>query len=200
MTNRPLLIVSASVLSLVLGSVTSSVWSAPFGGKDKPIRDVAKHDDLSQKLRMIQQNDPLRELGPAAGNTEEDPSVKNAPKDFIENSQVLSFRGWMTFIPKRAVIHLPEKYEDRMKIERGAKVKTFQEFFAHNRGWIRTIEVSKEQAFGHKPFPEGAMEAVKNSSSVVVATFKKGPISVLPQKAPEEIPDPSELKPVTYAK
>ena len=148
---------------------------------------------------MAQQKDPLRELGPAAGKSDEDPSKKNLPEDFIKNSTVLSYRGSITFIPKRAVLHLPEAYEDRMKIEKGAKVMTFQKFFALNRGWIRTMEVSREQAMGHKPFPEKTVQAMKNSSSVVVATYKQGPISVLPQKAPEDVPQPSELKPKTYA-
>lgn len=191
---------SVTLFAALVGfSAAALLEAAPFPKKTQKVRDVATHDDLSQKLRMAQQKDPLRELGPAVGKSDEDPSKKNQPEDFIQNSTVLSYRGSITFIPKRAILHLPEAYEDRMKIEKGAKVTTFQQFFNMNRGWIRTMEVSREQAMGHKPFPEKTVQAMKNSSSVVVATYKQGPISVLPQKAPEDVPQPSELKPKTYA-
>ncbi|MEM9018807.1 MAG: hypothetical protein AAGC68_17495, partial [Verrucomicrobiota bacterium] len=145
---------------------------------DEPkMRDVATHDELAQRLRMFQQNDPIKDIGPPVGKTEEDPSVTNAPKGFIENSTALSFRGMMTFVPKQAVLNIPEGMEERTEIKKGAKILTFQKFLAANRGWIRTMEVSREQALGHAEFPEGQMEAVKESSSVVIATYRAGPIS-----------------------
>jgi len=176
----------ATALLLAAASFEAALEAAPGDRKNSTVRDVARHDDLSNKLRMAQQKDPLVELGPAAGKVEEDPSVKNAPSDFIENSTVISYRGFLTFVPKQALLHVPEKHEPRLEIEKGAKVQTFQQFLARNRGWIRTIEVSREQALGHKPFPEATVEAIKNSSSIVVATYQKGPISVLPPKEPEE--------------
>lgn len=184
-TNSTLIPLAATFL-LAAASSETVLEAAPNARGNSNVRDVARHDDLSSKLRMAQQKDPLLELGPAAGKAEEDPSVKNAPSDFIKNSTVISYRGFLTFVPKQALLNVPEKLEARLEIEKDAKVQTFQQFLAMNRGWIRTIEVSRDQALGHKPFPEATLEAIKNSSSIVVATYQRGPISVLPPKEPEE--------------
>ncbi|MDF1659918.1 MAG: hypothetical protein P1U58_20050 [Verrucomicrobiales bacterium] len=162
------------------------------------MRDSAKHDDLSRKLRMAQRADPIRELGPPVGKTEEDPSLANSERDLIKTSTVFSFRGFLTLVPKRAVLSLPENYKSRLSVTKGAKVQTFRDFYQSNRGWIRTMEVSREQALGHVPFEEATALAIAESSQVVIATYKGGPISVLPLQEEEAVPTAGEMKPVTY--
>ncbi len=163
-----------------------------------PMRDVAKHDDLSMKLRMAQQKDPINNMGPAIGNLEEDPSIPQTKRSFIDSSTILCFRGLITFVPKRAVLHVPKHLESRLKIQGKIQVKNWQEFYLANRGWIRTIEVTRDQALGNTPFSEAAIAAMSESSSLIVATFKEGPIAVRPPQkkdAGEELAtnsDPSE--------
>lgn len=187
-----------SYLALIFISLlgTPTVYSQL--SQQKPMRDVAKHDDLSAKLRMAQQSDPIRELGPPAGNVEEDPSLAHTERDLIKTSTILSYRGFLTLVPKRAVLHIPEQLESRIQIATGAKVQTWRDFFQSNRGWIRTMEVTREQALGHTPFSTEAAAAIKESSVVVVATYKGGPISVLPPLAEEDVPTRSEMKTVTF--
>ena len=48
------------------------------------------------------------------------------------------------------------------------------------------MEVTREQAQGAEPFDEKVVENLQKSSIVVVATYKGGPISVLPYKDPAE--------------
>jgi len=163
------------------------------------MRDVSNHDQMSLKLRMAKQSDPITKIGPAIGKVEEDPSKRNAERDLIASSTIICFQDALTLVPKRAVLHLPEMYEDRIGVKAKHKVQTWHEFYARNRGWIRTIEVSREQALGHTPFPEATVEAIKNSDRLVVATYKTGPISVLPLKEPEEVPEPGETKSKIYA-
>ncbi|MEM6277908.1 MAG: hypothetical protein AAF733_00415 [Verrucomicrobiota bacterium] len=162
------------------------------------MRDAASHDELSQKLRMAKQSDPIRNLGPPTGNTEEDPSLANAERDLVKSSAIFSFRGNLTLVPKRAVLHVPSNYESRMAPVKGDKVQTWRQFYQSNRGWIRTMEVTREQALGHVPFSEETAEAISESSVVVVATYKGGPISVLPLKDEEAVPAASDMKPVTF--
>lgn len=164
------------------------------------MRDVATHDELSQRLKMAQQNDPIRATGPAIGKSEEDPAKPLAERDLIKSSTTLAYRGFLTLVPKRSVLHIPEGFEDRLTVPAKVKVQTFRDFLASNRGWIRTMEVSREQALGHVPFPEETANAIQTSSQIVVATYKGGPISVLPLKDPEEVPGKSDQKAVTYAK
>ncbi len=153
--------------------------------KSIAIRDAATHDGLANSLRMAQQNDPMRNLGPAIGDTEKDPAKALAGRDLVKDSLILCFRGELTLLPKRAVLFMPETLESRSKAMDGAAVKTWENFFQKNRGWIRTVEVSREQAMGQAALPKNVVDAFATSTSVIVATFNGGPISVLPYVDPE---------------
>jgi len=191
-----------AVQLLIFASAVSSIAfaAAPLAAQNASgMRDVVSHDQLSRKLRMEQQKDQLADLGPAMGQSDKDPSASLASRDFVKNSAVFSFRGHLTLVPKRSVLHVPDALLNRMKVEENAKVQTFQDFLLSNRGWIRAVEVTREQALGHAALPESTVESFANSSQVVVATYRGGPISVLPLKDPEEVPTPAEMKPVRFA-
>lgn len=162
------------------------------------MRDATTHDELSRRLRMAQQSDPVRDAGPPKGNAGEDPSKQHAQRDLIADSTVLCYGGSLTLVPKGAVLHLPEKLQDRVGVKPNVQVKTWRDFYGANRGWIRAIEVTRDQAIGHAPLPEATLATIEDSSSLVIATYKNGPISVLPLKDPEDVPKRSERKPVTY--
>ncbi len=168
--------------------------SFPLLGQDapvrkmRPMRDAATHDELSKSLRMAQQNDPVRNIGPAIGNVEEDPAKQYGELDLIKDSIILCYRGSLTLLPKRSVLHLPEALKPRFEAVEGAGVQVWADFFKNNRGWIRTLEVTRAQAMGEEPLDEDVVAAFKESAAVVVATFKGGPISVKPYVAPEIAP------------
>lgn len=149
------------------------------------MRDSATHDQLSQSLRMVQQRDPIQDLGPAIGKTDEDPSKPLASRDLIKDSAILCYRGYLTLVPKRAVLHLPEELKERFEAKDKVKVVSWNGFFQVNRGWIRAVEVTREQAMGQAPMSEEVVKSFQEESSAVIATFKGGPISVLPYVAPE---------------
>lgn len=150
------------------------------------MRDMADHDELSRRLKMAQQDDPIRNLGPAIGKTDEDPAKLYAGRDLIKDSAIICYRGNLTLVPKRAVLHVPDALKDRLGEKQGVKLLRWSEFYNTNRGWIRTIEVTRSQAMGDAPFPEATLKAIENSSSLIVATFHGGPVSVSPLKNPEE--------------
>ncbi|MEX2580286.1 MAG: hypothetical protein WD342_14605 [Verrucomicrobiales bacterium] len=158
-----------------------------------PMRDVATHDQLSRSL--AQQTDPIRNLGPAIGKSDEDPSLKNSSRDLIKESTIICFNGSLTLVPKRAVLFVPDRLQERVEVKPKQEVKTWADFYQRNRGWIRTVEVSREQAMGQKPISESILDAVAKSSSLVVATFKNGPISVIPYEEPEEPNESTTTKP-----
>ena len=194
-------------MRIILPTLTTSflfcviAQAAPSAsGNSSKMKEAPNHEQLSKKLRIAQQRDPLKELGPAKGDTSTDPTKRSEKRDLIASSALLCFQGQLTLVPKRAVLHFPEKLEDRKGAKPNVKVKTFQDFYSQNRGWIRTVEVTREQALGHAPIAESILTAIKESSSVVIATYKGGPISVLPEKDPEEVPTKSEMKPVIYRK
>lgn len=163
----------------------------------KPVyRDAETHDIIVKKLAVTQQKNPMAKLGESKG---EDPSVKNRPQDLISSSDIISFNGYTTLVPKHAIIQIPERYTSRInKHVSGHKVIGWFEFYKMNRGWITTVEITKEQAEGRKPLDEDLKESFTKSQNMIVATYSTGPISLLPLKKPKEenpkTPEPDENK------
>jgi hypothetical protein len=147
------------------------------------MRDAATHEELTLALRKADQNDPMKEFKKHEG---EDPSVVNRPKDLLSTSDIISFNGMATLVPKRAILQTPKNLTDRIKLQPGVKIVSWLDFYTANRGWITTIEVSRVQAEGNKPLEEETKEHMSKSTNLVVATYQGGPISVLPLKQPED--------------
>jgi hypothetical protein len=146
--------------------------------------DAATHEQLAQRLRMAQQDDPMQLLPDPAGK---DPA-KNLPRDLLSQSDVLCFGGMATLVPKRAILRNPDALAQRMEYHRGSALVGWAEFHAQNRGWITTVEVSRAQAEGNEALAADVTARLKGNSNLVVATYLGGPISVLPLKAPPTKP------------
>jgi len=147
------------------------------------MRDAATHGQLTLAYRTATQADPMAALESAKGD---DPSVVNQPKDLLSDSDIVCFGGSATLVPKRAILNIPKALESRLKFLPGSKIQSWADFFAMNRGWITTVEVSRVQAEGNKAMDEKTAEHVHKSTNLVVATYMGGPISVLPLKVEGE--------------
>jgi len=174
---------SLTGLSLVVGALLVPASFAEAA--EREIRDAVTGDQLAKQYEKTSLNDPLASLKANQVEAQKDPTKLNQPADLLETSDFLSFGGMSTLIPKQAVLHVPKNYQNRIKLDRGSKLVIWPEFYRSNRGWIKTVEVTREQAQGVEPFDEKVAEAISKSSIVVIATFKGGPISVLPPKEPE---------------
>jgi hypothetical protein len=159
----------------------------PASAADNPpgprMRDAATHEQLVMTYRQASNEDPMRHMPPAKGS---DPSIVNLPKDLVADSDILCFGGSATLVPKRAILNMPKNLADRLKFQPGSKIQSWSDFFALNRGWITTVEVSRIQAEGNKPLEVEISDRVRKSANLVVATYQGGPISVLPPKVPQE--------------
>jgi hypothetical protein len=174
----------------------SGIWVA--AATAAPMRDAATHEQLAAKLRGVQQADPMLKLEPAKG---QDPTKENRIPDLLSQSDFLCFGGRATLVPKRAILHVPENLAERLKMQVGTPIQSWADFFAANRGWIATMEVTRAQAEGREAFDEDTTKRLQDSVQVVVATFQAGPISVLPPKV--EAPattDAEKAKPADPAK
>lgn len=158
-----------------------ATFTAAIAGAE--MRDAVTHEELVLSYQKAAQNDPVRKLVPTKGV---DPSVVNKPKDLIADSDILCFNGMATLVPKRAVLQIPKDLASRLKYIPGAKLLSWADFYAANRGWITTVEVSRVQAEGNSPLPEETRKRMEKSSNLIVATYQAGPISVLPPKVPAE--------------
>lgn len=146
------------------------------------IRDAATHEQLSQALRESQQADPMSFLPAAQG---EDPAPASRPADLLSESDIISFGGLATLVPKRAILRIPDHLRERIGLHPGARLVGWSEFHALNIAWINTIEVTRTQAEGSEAIGEAGKELLRTSEKLVVATYQRGPISVLPPKPPE---------------
>lgn len=183
------MILPLSVVIAMVALMTSK------GYAEAPVmRDAPTHEQLALQLRIAEQNDPMKKMQPV---TTPDPVKANPPKDLISDSDILCFNGYATLVPKRAVLFIPKNLEDHMKFQAGAKILGWLDFYARNRGWITTVEVSRAQAEGNQALDDDATTLISKSSNLVVATYQTGPISVLPPKDP---PDDKSGKPDNKAK
>ncbi len=144
------------------------------------MQDAATHEQLAAQLRKIQQQDPMQLL-PASQSGE---ASRHAPKDLLSQSDILCFGGLATLVPKRSVLRIPPNLAPRMQITPGATLMGWSEFFAQNRGWITTVELSQGQAEGKLPLAEDLTKSLVDNPNLVVATYQGGPISLMPLKVP----------------
>lgn len=146
------------------------------------MRDPVTHQQLALALRKAGQEDPMKNMPLAKG---EDPSVVNRPKDLISQSDIISFLGYATLVPKRAILQIPKNYRDRITMQRGAQILGWADFYAKNRGWISTVEISRVQAEGKLALSDDINKQMTECGNLVVATYLGGPISMLPPKEPD---------------
>lgn len=160
-----------------------AVLSGEISAAAPAMRESLTHEQLMLARRKAELNDPMRHLPATQG---EDPSVVNRPKSILAESDIVCFGDVAALVPKRAILQIPKNYADRIQLRPGAKLQSWSEFYAANRGWITTVEVSRIQAEGNEPLAEETKTQMTKSGNLIVATFLGGPISVLPLKVPVE--------------
>jgi hypothetical protein len=156
------------------------------------MRDAVTEEQLVLAHRIAAQKDPMKAL---PVSKLEDPAVLNPPQDLLSQSDFLCLGDVATLVPKRAILQVPEAYASRLKIPPGAHIVGWADFYAANRGWITTIEITRVQAEGKEPIAEATRQMMNKCSNVIVATYQGGPISLLPAKAPPPAKSPTVEKP-----
>jgi septal ring-binding cell division protein DamX len=165
-----------------LGLAVIAALGSQSQAETPAMQDAATHQQLSQNMRKVAQEDPMKVLKATTGA---DSSVTNRPKSILAQSDIVCFGGYATLVPKRAILQIPKNFADRIRFQPGAKLQGWSDFYALNRGWITTVEVSRAQAEGKDPLAEETQQKLSKSGNLMVATYQGGPISVLPLKTPE---------------
>lgn len=156
------------------------------------MRDAATEEQLVLMQRNARQLEPMKNL-PVTKDV--DPATLHRPQDLLSQSDILCFGGIATLVPKRAILLIPEAYVERLKISPGVQIVGWADFFAANRGWITTVEISRVQAEGKEPIPEDTRKMLTKCRNLVVATYQGGPISLLAPTAPPSATAPLATKP-----
>jgi hypothetical protein len=146
-------------------------------------RDAATAEQLAEQFRRSSLENPMKRFVPADNPEAPDPSVVNRVANLVETSDIISFNGKTTLVPKCALLKIPENYGNRVNHPpAGNAVPSWSDFYALNRGWITTIEIKRIQAQGDEPIASEVLEKISKSRNLIVATYMGGPISLLPPK------------------
>jgi hypothetical protein len=188
---KPAIISTRSWLArIALGTLAVAGLCEIITAENVVWRDAVTHEQLSVRLHKVEQDDPMKKL---PDSKLEDPA-KNMPKDLLSQSDIISFGGLATLVPKRAIIQIPKNYQDRIKFVEGSQIRGWVDFYAVNRGWITTVEISRPQAEGNEPMPEETSKVLSKTGNLVVAVYKGGPISMLPLKVPTGATETASVK------
>ncbi len=178
------------ILNACMLAGLAAATTATAQAQAKPqMRPPATHESLSNTLRQAQAINPLNNFKAVEG---EDKTEVYKPESLIGSSDVISFNGLTTLVPKRAILAMPDSVKSRVgSHQQGNRVVQFQEFLQANRGWVTAVEVTRAQAQGREKLADSLVERIGKSTSMMVATFNGGPISVLPPRDPEPEADAS---------
>lgn len=176
-----------STLSLL--AILSATAAAQMTDRITP-EEMAKRQSSNTSFAELQKKEQA--------NQKEANVVRPGEESIIKQSEILHDGTHWTMVPKNAVLHVPAQMKPRVGTKPLGTLLSWSDFLIANRSWITTEEVSYDQACGKKPLPEGKVEFWKNQTSVIVATYQGGPISVKrPEPAPAPAPAPTTPVAVT---
>lgn len=129
-------------------------------------------EELSElRAKATERSERLQPTAPVADQSH--PSQAS----ILDTSVILtSGRNW-TFVPKGAVVLVPELYEAQVGQAPKGEFLQFNDFLNRNRGWLTTLNVTLAQARGKEPVKEATNEALVKSGRVVVTVCKGGPVA-----------------------
>lgn len=119
---------------------------------------------------------------------------KSKLSSFYRGSHILFNRGTHTVIPKGSIIYLPAKDKTKISDKPSGKFVFWPEFIKKNQNWIWTYDISWDQAKGLQPISESKLEEFAKMNRMVVATYQKSPINILPPPSKPEDADKKKQK------
>ncbi len=94
-----------------------------------------------------------------------------------DDSVVLSYLGYWTYLPAGSVIAQSSKVAERVGGGTEGRFVKFSEFFERNRSWIQAVPVTLEQAWGKEEISDSNFEVYLVEGKIVVSTYNGNPIS-----------------------
>ena len=163
---------SAKRAILLLLCVSTGLVEAQVGQRLTREELIARRDAANERKTSLDAKEEAK--------AETHPSKSS----ILERSVILgSSRNW-TFVPKGAVMILPETHKEKVNLAEGrGKYLPFAEFAAQNRGWLSVYSVTLDQARGKSPISEQERKKLQASGRVVISVCQGGPISTRATKA-----------------
>lgn len=116
--------------------------------------------------------------------------VRAKQQGYYDTATIIAVPGAHSIVPRGAVLFVPPDKIGMIVKKPSGKLVRWPEFLKQNSKWIATREVSWETAKGEDPIKEEERKSFAEGTKLVVAVFKKNPITVL-EPPPEEAEDTS---------
>jgi hypothetical protein len=165
--NIPTMNLVLPLSAIAFATCLSPLWAEQTGR-------MPTHEQIVELERKAQKAPVI----PAAKRTNS--VAKSQPPNLLSSSEILCYNGLAAMVPKLAVIHIPKSMSSRLGMKPESAIKSWSDFLKMNLAWVRTVEVTMDQAYGKVPMKEEVVKSYEKGSQVIIATYKGHPISVLP--------------------
>lgn len=163
-----------SPITIVVGALALPSIMTAEPEPRKPV--VATKPPTHEELAKNQKNQEIERHG------EDRPPVKPLvtinKRDLFAMSTLFNHRGNWAMVPKRSVIYTPPRLKDKIVQKPQGKLLRWPLFLQKYGGLFHTHEVTMEQAKGKKAIDPKAIEAYRGTGKIVVATYRRQPITV----------------------
>lgn len=144
--------------------------------KHRAERDAAHKSDRKRKMGAVEVRTAPEQAVAAA--------KKSANKGYYDNTLILVKDGVHTVLPQGAILNMPPELEGMLVKEPKGDLMRWPDFLKKYGHVIDTREVTWETVKGEDPIREEEKKAFAKKGKMVVAVFKKNPVTVL--EPPEE--------------
>lgn len=146
-----------------------------------PGSDRITAEELDKRMTAVKADRKRKQLrmGIKPLKPETKPAVALRKKDYYEGTTILVKGEDHTVVPQGAVLSLPPKLAEMVVQKPRGKLLIWPLFIKKHARYITTKEVSWETAKGNDPITEKEKKAFSIGGKVVIAVYKKNPISVI---------------------
>ncbi|SHK27152.1 hypothetical protein SAMN02745181_3540 [Rubritalea squalenifaciens DSM 18772] len=118
------------------------------------------------------------------------PTQRKKPKiaekvNIYKVSAILVSSSKHTVVPEKAILYTPDALKSKVAKKPEGEFVKWSSFYKSNYSWLHLMEVSLEQARGLKPIDKTKIENLQRQGKMIIAVYKKNPITVTPYKEKE---------------
>ena len=95
-----------------------------------------------------------------------------------ETSDYIHFDGFCTFLPKKAIIHVPDHLSSHVVSNPKGRIVEWQVFYRKNLNRVKSLEISLHEAAGKQPIAKRKLDSTSGSAQIVVAVLRGSPVSL----------------------
>ncbi len=168
---------------LILGSVGVVAQSAPPPIMQRPVpREVIHEASLQERMAGARKMaDLLQERKLAPVDPERRPQASTR---LSERSIILSDGETHTLLPPGSILHLPAPLRARVVAQPVGRFLLWPAFLERHADWLTAQEVPLAMAKGDAKAAAAVLAPLSGEKRLVVAVYRKGPISILEAAPP----------------